>query len=259
MLLSYPLMRSSPRKTPRKPLIGITASTLVDGIQESGRPGETENAISQAYVDAVEAAGGIPLIVPLVHNSGTAHDILRILDGLLLSGGGDIDPGLYGQEPHRFLKVVDVRKDRLETALLQQALRQDMPVLGICRGMQVLNVAAGGTLIQDIPSSAPSRIQHSQHATSPVPTHKISVGKGSLLARILGQRELRVNSYHHQAVDRVAPGFTATAKASDGIVECIESRKHKFVLGVQFHPEMIFREYPVFQKLFEALVRESCA
>ena len=241
----------------KKPLIGITANTLVEGVKETGRRGDIENAVPQAYIDAIEDAGGLPLIVPLISNSSTIGQILDSLDGLLLTGGGDIDPGLYKEEPHRGLKVVDVGKDALEKALIARALSKDYPMLGICRGMQMINVVAGGTLIQDIPSATASKIQHLQRATSPVPTHRIRVKKGSHLEKILGKTDLRVNSYHHQAVKKIAPGFEITAKASDGIVEGIESRKHRFVLGVQFHPEMMFRDFPVFQKIFQRLVDEA--
>ena len=208
-------------------------------------------------VDAIEDAGGVPVLVPLVSKTSSIFGILRVLDGLLLTGGGDIDPGLFGEEPRPCLKVVDVGKDHLEKTLIAEALAQNYPMLGICRGMQMINVVAGGTLIQDIPSSAPSGIQHLQRATSPSPTHGVRIQKGSLLQKILGDSSLRVNSYHHQAVKKVAPGFQITAEASDGIIEAIESKKHRFVLGVQFHPEMMFREFPVFQKIFKAFVQEA--
>ena len=249
MLCYYPRME--------KPLIGITANTLVEGVKESGRRGDFENAVPQAYVDAVEEAGGTPLIIPLVAQRTTALRILSCLDGLLLTGGGDIDPGLFGQEPHPKLGVVDVAKDRLESSLLSEALGADIPILGICRGMQILNVAAGGTLIQDIPSSSPTRIQHAQHATAAAPSHTLCIKKGSRLASIVGTTKLRVNSYHHQAVDRVARGFVISATASDGITEAIESKSRRFVLGVQFHPEMIFRDFPSCFAIFKAFVQES--
>ncbi len=243
----------------KSPLIGITANALLEGLKESGRRGDVENAVPQAYVDAVEDAGGTPVLIPLVRNPSTAHRILESLDGLLLSGGGDIDPALYGEEPDPNLKVVDVEKDKLEKELIARALAKNYPLLGICRGMQILNVVAGGTLIQDIPSTARSSIQHLQRATAPVPIHRITLKKGSHLQKIAGQASLRVNSYHHQAVKKIAPGFEITATAPDGIVEGIESRRHRFVLGVQFHPEMMFREFPVFKKIFQKLVQEAAA
>ncbi len=240
-----------------RPLIGITANTLVEGVKETGRRGDIENAVPQAYIDAVEEAGGVPILIPLVSQKTTVQKILAVLDGLLLTGGGDIDPGLFGQEPHPALKVVDVGKDRLENLLLAEALKKDYPILGICRGMQIMNVVAGGTLLQDIPSSGPSRIQHLQRATAPGPSHTITIQKGSLLEKALGRLTLRVNSYHHQAVENLAPGFQATATAPDGIVEAIESERHTFAMGVQFHPEMMFRDFPVFHALFRALVRKA--
>ncbi len=240
-----------------KPLIGITANALLEGVADSGRHGVIENTVPQAYVDAVEEAGGIPVIVPLVAQRATALQILSYLDGLLLSGGGDVDPGLFGQEPHTKLGVVDVAKDRLESCLLSEALGVGMPILGICRGMQILNVAAGGTLIQDIPSSSPARIQHAQRATTATPSHMLRIKKGSRLANIVGTTKLRVNSYHHQAVDRVARGFAITATASDGIIEAIECKSRRFVLGVQFHPEKIFRDFPSCLAIFKAFVQES--
>ena len=241
----------------KNPLIGITANTLVEGVKETGRRGDIENAVPQAYIDAIEQAGGVPVIIPLVSNSSTIVGILESLDGVLCTGGGDIDPGLFGEEPHQGLKVVDVQKDKLEKTLIAQALTKNYPMLGICRGMQMLNVVAGGTLIQDISTSSPSRIQHLQRATSPAPTHRITVKRGSHLEKILGKTELRVNSYHHQAVKKIAPGFETTAKAPDGIIEGIESRRHRFVLGVQFHPEMMFQDFPIFHKIFQQLVQEA--
>ncbi len=247
-------------------MIGLTANTLVEGIKESGRRGDVLNAVGQAYVEAVEAAGGVPVIIPFCEEPRSVWRILENLDGILLTGGGDITPALFGEEPHPALKTIDVRKDQLEKIVISRALAKDIPLLGICRGIQILNVIAGGTLIQDIPSWARAiknrgtrPVQHMQKATDPAPTHSITIQKDSQLDNILGLKTdfVRVNSYHHQAVGKIAPGFVVTATAPDGIVEAIESQRHRFVLGVQFHPEMGFRKTPVFHRIFQRLVREA--
>lgn len=224
-----------------KPLIGI--STYV----ETARWGvwDTPAAlIPRAYVDCVVAAGGIPVLLPSV---GADASALSALDGLVLAGGADVDPTRYGQEPHETAKVRPER-DGFEFALLRAALQAGTPVLAVCRGMQVLNVELGGTLIQHLP-------EHVGTGHQPAPAvfgaNTVTLAEGSRTAKVLGT-ETKVHCYHHQAVDRLGSGLLATGWAPDGTVEAVEL-PDAFVLGVQWHPEQDSDDL----RLFAALVEEA--
>ncbi|MGH2521743.1 MAG: gamma-glutamyl-gamma-aminobutyrate hydrolase family protein, partial [Anaerolineales bacterium] len=187
-------------------------------------------------------AGGIPLMIPLTLDEGDLLEVYQRLDGLLVPGGGDIDPLRYGAERHTKTDDVDPNRDRIEISLTQQALHGGKPFFGICRGAQVFNVALGGTLYQDIPSDFAEPLGH-LYIPPEFPrdhlAHEVQVAEESLLARCLGSPIVRVNSRHHQAVKDLAPGLEVVARASDGIVEAIELPGHPFALGVQWHPENI--------------------
>jgi len=206
------------------------------------------------YVRSVEFAGGVPVILapsgPALHPS-----LLGRLDGLILTGGVDISPELYGAPAHPTVTRTSPARDEFELALLADALERDLPVLGICRGSQMLNVALGGTLIQDIPSAVP---EHASHDDPERPraaiAHRVRVDAGSRLASILGRTDLEVNSFHHQAVDRLGRGLVVTARAEDGVIEGIELPSARFVVGVQWHPEAFVKSPEVFGALFSALV-----
>jgi len=231
-----------------RPIIGITCTTTDSG-----------NAIGTSYIGAIEHAGGTPILLPLVQDDSCIADFLSIMDGLLLSGGVDADPFLYGEEPKPALGKIDVDKDRVEMFLIARALEVDLPILGICRGIQTLNVAAGGTLYQDISMSSSAILKHRQEAPGSYATHAIHVQEGSRLLDILGQSPIRVNSFHHQAVKKVAPGFMASAIARDHIVEGIESAHHSFAIGVQFHPELMWQNNPPIATLFVAFANAARA
>lgn len=206
------------------------------------------------YIRAVKQAGSVE--VDLL-NPGAGVSPERILDeihGLLLPGGVDVHPRHYGQAPHPLLGQVDEERDALELPLVQEALRQDIPILAICRGIQVLNVAAGGTLFQDLSLAG---VDPSRHRTTEPEwgvAHRVSLPGGSLLRAIVGVEEMGVNSFHHQAVDRLAPGFVVTAWSEDGVVEAIESTEHRFALGVQWHPERMVEHHPLQLRIFEAFL-----
>jgi gamma-glutamyl-gamma-aminobutyrate hydrolase PuuD len=228
------------------PVIGITTSRVPTGDRPHDRLG-------LAYIEAVYAAGGLPVMIP--NQSGP--DILDRLDGLIISGGGDFDPATFGAEDQgTYLPGVNPDRDRTELELLRSAPR-DLPILGICRGIQALSVAFGGTLIQDIPSRVETPIRHSQEGERGDPTHAVDVRPDSKLGMILGAQEILVNSFHHQAVDRVPDGFRAVAWAPDGIVEGMESVDRPFCVGVQWHPEDLVGEQDHARRLFAALVRQS--
>lgn len=212
--------------------------------------------LSAAYVRAVEAAGGLPVPIPYTGAAGVAP-WLEILDGLVLSGGGDVDPFYFGEEPLPGCGEVDPRRDSFELELVREALRLHLPLLGICRGLQVINVAAGGDIYQDIYRQVPGCLKHRQDAPRWAATHGVEVREGTRLAYILGTGSLRVNSFHHQAVRRVAPGLVIAACAPDGLVEALESAGAGFVLGVQWHPEAMWERDCRCLGLFEALVDAS--
>jgi putative glutamine amidotransferase len=210
-----------------------------------------------SYVRSIEKAGGLPLIVA----PGMPEDAPQLLDhvaGLLLTGGSDVDPSLFGEARQPTLKRVIPERDAFEIALCQDARRRDLPVLAICRGQQVLNVALGGTLYQDIASQVPGAIEHVGKGARWETTHEAELLPGTRLRAILGQEMLAVNSFHHQAVKQVAEGLSVAARSPvDGVIEGLESRGHKFMLAVQWHPEDFVGHGSVFEPLFFALV-EAC-
>ena len=217
------------------PLIGLTTHP-----SSAGGSAADQAPAQAAYVQAIAAAGGLPILLPLGLPSPTLHGLFERLDGLLLSGGGDLDPSTYGVATTARLVSVDADRDHLELTLARWALEWGKPVLGICRGQQVLNVAAGGTLIPDIPSLRPHALIHADPSRPPsAMAHPVSVEPDSYLARVGTPAALEVNSSHHQAVDRLAVGWRVSAVAPDGIIEAIEAPGHPFALAVQWHPERL--------------------
>jgi putative glutamine amidotransferase len=240
----------------QKPIIGIPCFAMVRA--DTGRPIYASN---QAYARAVAHAGGIPVLIPSLADLPDASAIAGWMDGLLLAGGSDLDPSLYGEAPVPESSASDPERDRLELALVRLALDQDLPIFGVCRGLQVLNVARGGSLYQHVPAERPSNIDHEQ-AGQPKRTHiahGISVEPGSRLASILGD-ELTVtgvNSFHHQAAKRLGEGLKVTAVAEDGIIEAVEMADSPFVLAVQYHPEELVVSDSGSRRLFSAFVQAS--
>lgn len=230
------------------PLIGVTTSVTVDKYPERAY-------LNTTYLRAVEQAGGIPVLLPPSLGAGARDRLVGQLQGLMLTGGGDVDPRHFGEAPHPTLVEISTDRDALELEVTRRMLDEDLPVLAICRGIQVLNVALGGTLYQDIPSDPGSALVHSQAARRDRPTHVVTVQNGSRLAAIVGTLRLEVNSFHHQAVRRLGEGLTAVAWAPDGIVEGIEAiDRTRFVLGVQWHPEDLVQHDAAARDLFAALV-----
>jgi putative glutamine amidotransferase len=225
------------------PLIGITTVRAVDG-------GRTVDRLSASYIEAVQTAGGIPVLLPNIADPS----VLAHLDGLIISGGGDFDPATFGAENHgTHLDGVNPDRDATELRLLREA-PPELPILGICRGIQALAVAFGGSLIQDIPTAVESPLRHQQGEGRAVTTHTVDVKPGSQLAAILGAVNLSVNSFHHQAVDSVPHGFRAVAWAPDGIIEGLEALDRPFCVGVQWHPEDLVAGEEHARRLFGALV-----
>jgi len=237
-----------------RPIIGITCGFDISSSSTSGRV-YTRNSVGFDYISAVEHADGTPIVLPIVDDEGCISNFVDMIDGLLLSGGGDIDPSFFNEEPIPALGSIDPNRDLVEMSLSKAALEQDLPVLAICRGIQVLNVAAGGTLYQDISQHSKEILKHRQSAPGWHASHTIEIESDSLMYEIFGEQTGRVNSFHHQSVRDTADGFYVSARSKDGIIEAIESREHRFMLGVQFHPEMMFQHHPEAAKIFAAFVK----
>ncbi|MBC9783654.1 gamma-glutamyl-gamma-aminobutyrate hydrolase family protein [Heliobacterium chlorum] len=213
-------------------------------------------SLRHEYCRALTDAGFVVWPAPLeaVHDVASYCDHIR---GLVLSGGGDVDPVRYRQQPHAALGEIDPERDELEFSLIAYALQKAIPILAICRGMQVLNVAMGGTLIQDIPKQRPLALRHGQKAPRWHTSHAVEVAEGSRLREVFSSGFGRVNSFHHQAVDRLGNNLRSTAVAPDGIVEAIEGTGNTFIVGVQWHPEDLYLYEPEARGLFQ-LFAEAC-
>ncbi len=210
--------------------------------------------LNATYVRAVQQGGGVPVLLPPHLGEEALAALWERIDGLLLTGGGDVDPARFGQERHPTVYDVAPLRDDLELTVTRRALEEDRPVLAICRGIQVLNVALGGTLVQDLPSERPGPIVHSQTAPRHEPTHAVKVlGEGSRLGEVLGALEVQVNSMHHQAIDRLGGGLREVAWAPDGVIEGVEMPGPGFVLGVQWHPEELVGHDPGARRRFAAV------
>lgn len=234
------------------PLIGLTAS------QNTTQAGSRTFYVNEAYVQAIHRAGGAPLLIPNGISEDALAEIVDRLDGILFTGGGDVDPERYGAASHPKLGEVDESRDRAELYLVREIIRQEQPFLGICRGIQVINVAMGGTLYVDIADQRPGSIKHDYHSESPrsYPTHPVEVEPTSRLAGILGATSIAVNSFHHQGVERLASDFREVGQAPDGLVEGMELPGYSFGLAVQWHPEGM-PEVEAMQNLFRAFVQAA--
>jgi putative glutamine amidotransferase len=237
-----------------RPIIGITCSRSVGGRWSDYDLGHFIEFAFDVYSQAVLNCGGAPLLVPISQNKSSISAICGLLDGLILSGGPDINPRFYKDEPHHGLNDVDENQDEMEIELTRQALTTGVPILGICRGLQLLNVAMGGTLYQDIALQVPKACNHSPRADRSVVTHKVRIKSDTRLQETLQRRSMWVNSKHHQAVKEPAPGLAVSAEAPDGIIEALEDPSRPFMLGVQWHPEGLWKKDAAARKLFKALI-----
>ena len=231
------------------PLIGITAGN------DPSHP--DFYVLRWDYVRSVELNGGVPVV--LAPSGAALHPaLLSRLDGLMLTGGLDIQPSLYGQGAHPAVTKTSAERDEFELKLLRVALEADLPVLAICRGQQVLNVALGGTLIQDLPSQVGTTVSHDDKARPRAGiAHRVTLVPGSKLHALLGADEIEVNSFHHQAIGKPGRGLVPAAFAPDGVVEGVELPGARFVVGVQWHPEAFWHEPQLFGPLFRALVEAA--
>jgi putative glutamine amidotransferase len=234
----------------RQPLVGLTTSASVDAYPERAYT-------NAAYLRALQQAGGIPVLLPPQLSKTARDELWRRLDALVLTGGGDLDPLRFGEARHPTVYDVSPARDELEIALTHRALAEDVPLLAICRGIQVLNVALGGTLYQDIPSDLGSPITHSQKERRDQPTHPVKVQEGSRLAAILGRLEVDVNSFHHQAIKDLGPRLMSVGMAPDGVIEAAEVVDHPFAVAVQWHPEDLVEHDAAARDLFRAVVEAA--
>lgn len=244
----FVLGQSSQRTYKNRPLIGVSCSHPDD-----------YSSVRMTYTESVIQAGGTPMLIPITTDSLVLTDIINRLDGIMLIGGGDIHPSYYNESPIEQSGKADSLRDIYDIALIRMAANRNIPMLGICRGEQLINVAFGGTLYQDIPSQHPdTTVRHDQGEPSRVPTHVVNLLPESAIAQITGQTQLFTNSHHHQAVKQVAPGFKITAWATDSIPEAIESTCEYPIWGVQFHPEgLTVAGNSTFAKFFHFLVQKA--
>lgn len=247
-------MAAGPTGTP--PLIGITV-----GEQKLTAFNGAALRVRSTYSRAVESAGGLPMLIPLQIDDNTLRRIYERLEGILVTGGGDIDPTCYGAAQSIYTTEVDIHRDEVEIQLIRWAVEDNKPLLGICRGHQVMNVALGGTLIQDIRDEIPNSLRHdspSDEWFTKLP-HEISIDPDSKLYKTLGvtTKRLAVNSMHHQSVNQIAPELCLVARADDGVIEGIEHPERQFAIGVQWHPEALFDSYAPHKHLFEAFVKAA--
>ncbi len=228
-----------------RPVIGITSRYLND---------KKHYNLPDAYTKAVQRNGGTPIILPPLYDIDQ-DQLLGIVDGIIFTGGPDVDPMLYGEQPLPKQGGIDILRDTFEISLAKKALAGEKPVFGICRGLQIINTAAGGTLIQDIGSQVDDPIKHGQQTETWYGTHHVKLESGSMVHGIFGVDEVKVNSFHHQACKDPAPGFKATGWASDGVIEVLEVDSPHWRLCVQWHPEHMHKGE--MNKLFSALVEAS--
>ena len=231
-----------------KPIIGINCD-----YEEAGK--QPYSFTYRNYSEAVIAAHGIPLLLPIIKDKNDVELFLKRIDGLLLTGGNDVPPQRYGEERHEKTVCVHPDKDASDNILACVAMQMKKPILSICYGAQLVNVVLGGSLIQDLPSKGTTPIIHKDSRDEQY-THPVKIGKNSLLYKIVGTERIETNSVHHQAINKLGKGFVDTAHTSDGIIEAIELKDYPFLVGVQWHPERM-TEYPRHAALFSALVNAS--
>jgi putative glutamine amidotransferase len=232
----------------RKPVIGITP--LVD-------TGKDSYWMLPGYMEGIREAGGIPLMLPLCSSEDILLQIVSEADGFLFTGGHDISPGLYGEDISAMCQEVCKGRDEMEKVLFRIAYEQNKPVLGICRGIQLMNAVMGGTLYQDLPSEHPSGTEHHQKPPYDEPVHCVKLVFDSPLYHFLETEIMQVNSYHHQAVKELAPELEAMAISEDGLIEAVYAPKKKFIWAVQWHPEFSYKSDIHSKKIFKAFVKAA--
>jgi putative glutamine amidotransferase len=243
-----------PQGPPRRPLVGVTPDLAEPGPQAPSARYE----LKVSYADAVLRAGGLPVLLPYAEEAGVVEQYLDRVSGLVITGGAfDVPPSLYGEQAREGLGPLKPGRTAFEAALLRGALARNLPVLGVCGGMQLLNVLLGGTLIQDLRRELPDANDHQQQHDRAQPHHPVEVKEGTILAELLGKGNVMVNSTHHQAARTLGEGVRASAVAPDGVVEAVESERHAFAIGVQWHPEALIHTVPSHLAIYKGLVARA--
>ena len=206
------------------------------------------------YLDGISQAGGLPLIFPFTSDEEEISQLMDRCDGFLLTGGHDVSPDIYGEDPLPQLQECCRKRDDMELIVLRKAVEQDKSVLGICRGLQFINAALGGTLYQDLPTQRPSGVEHHQSGAYDAPTHDVDLVADSPLCRYLGKTSMKVNSYHHQGVKDLADSLSVMGTAPDGLTEALYRPSSRFLWAVQWHPEFMFRTDADSREIFRAFV-----
>lgn len=238
----------------KEPIIGIVAGLVGEIMPNNELLSRT--AAPRSYSDAIDLAGGIPILIPIVKNENIEKQ-LSICDGFIFTGGMDINPIIYNEEPHQNLGAFSTELDRYQYRFIEKVIQSKKPFLAICRGFQMLNVVTGGTLYQDLSEiDSVKLLQHTQKGLGKDPAHSVIIEKESCLYNIFGNKAL-VNSYHHQSIKSLGRGLKAVAKAKDGIIEGVELEGRKFGIGVQWHPETMVLSDNKMLKLFELLIEYS--
>lgn len=241
----------------RKPIIGVTPD-FNPGIRKDMGGKEPTYFLRARYLQAIQETGGVPLVLPLVRGKTLHRRLLHCVDGILVTGSGwDLNPELYGERQRFKFQRMSEERAQLELGLSKLAFDHRIPILGICGGMQSMNVALGGTLIQDIPSQLKDSLQHSPPKRATKMAHAIRILPDSHLHRIARAQSIQVNSSHHQSVKAVPSVLRVTATSSDGVIEALEASEHPFWIGVQWHPEFLYRNFPVHKRLFSTFVQAS--
>lgn len=237
----------------RKPIIGITSSHE----KENGLRNYHRTTVSIDYTKGVIEGGGIPIIIPTTNDIEIIKEQLKLIDGLILSGGPDINPVHYGEDFKEKIGVISPERDDNEIKILNEFLKTEKPILGICRGHQLLNIYFGGTLYQDLSYFEKEVLKHRQDLYPELEVHSVTIEKGSILENLYGE-SIRTNSFHHQVIKDLGKGFKVIARSNDGIIEGIEKIDHKFCLGIQWHPEMmVARGNKDMVKIFKLLIEKS--
>ena len=239
----------------KKPIIGISAS--IKTIEKGLLLGRQKIIVGEDYVSVVDYVGGAPIVLPITASDDAISAQIDLLDALIISGGYDVSPSLYGQEPHKKLHETCHKRDSYEIALIEKAVANNIPILGICRGMQLLNVFFGGNLYQDLSCIGESIIQHIQKSDITECTHSVDLIDDTHLKKIFNSNSIRTNSLHHQAINKLAEGFKISAVSKDGIIEGFEKIGHDFLIGVQWHPELMTHREPASLDLFKALINAA--
>lgn len=238
-------------------IIGISASIRFENT-DGFFLGYEQSYVANNYIKAISENGASPILLPIIADDEQIENQIKLIDGLLISGGYDVDPQFYNEEPLEKLEAIYPKRDIYEIKLIKYALKHKKPILGICRGFQILNVALGGSLYQDVSYRENTFIKHSQSAEPHQATHNIDIDENSTLFKISGKTQERVNSFHHLALKNIGSNLKITAWAKDGVPEAIENTDDSsFILGVQFHPEMMFKTSSFAEKIFQYFI-EIC-